>query len=113
MTGESVVNAVAGFDQNQRPAVNIELNAEGGRKMRAMTRERVGKRMATLLKEKGKYNVLQVATIQSEFGANFQTTGMASPQAAADWVGSVDEPNARLIDATRDRAQVVFRWETD
>jgi preprotein translocase subunit SecD len=84
VTGESVVNAVAGFDQNQRPAVNIELNAEGGRKMRAMTRERVGKRMATLLKEKGKYNVLQVATIQSEFGANFQTTGMASPQAAAE-----------------------------
>ncbi|MCS0631426.1 protein translocase subunit SecD [Telluria mixta] len=84
VSGDSVINAVAGFDQNQRPAVNIELNAEGGRKMRAMTRERVGKRMATLLKEKGKYNVLQVATIQSEFGANFQTTGMASPQAAAE-----------------------------
>jgi len=84
VSGESVINAVAGFDQNQRPAVNIELNAEGGRKMRAMTRERVGKRMATLLKEKGKYNVLQVATIQSEFGSNFQTTGMASPQAAAE-----------------------------
>jgi preprotein translocase subunit SecD len=84
VSGDSVINAVAGFDQNQRPAVNIELNAEGGRKMRAMTRERVGKRMATLLKEKGKYNVLQVATVQSEFGANFQTTGMASPQAAAE-----------------------------
>ena len=84
VSGDAVINAVAGFDQNQRPAVNIELNAEGGRKMRAMTRERVGKRMATLLKEKGKYNVLQVATIQSEFGANFQTTGMASPQAAAE-----------------------------
>jgi preprotein translocase subunit SecD len=84
VTGESIISAVAGFDSNQRPAVNLELNAEGGRKMRAMTRERVGKRMATLLKEKGKYNVLQVATIQGEFGANFQTTGMASPQAAAE-----------------------------
>jgi preprotein translocase subunit SecD len=83
-TGESIISAVPGFDQNQRPAVNLELNAEGGRKMRAMTRERVGKRMATLLKEKGKYNVLQVATIQGEFGSNFQTTGMASPQAAAE-----------------------------
>jgi preprotein translocase subunit SecD len=82
--GDSVINAVAGFDENQRPAVNIELNAEGGRKMRAMTRERVGKRMATLLKEKGKYNVLQVATIQSEFGSNFRTTGMPTPQAAAE-----------------------------
>jgi preprotein translocase subunit SecD len=82
--GESIINAVAGFDENQRPAVNIELNAEGGRKMRAMTRERVGKRMATLLKEKGKYNVLQVATVQGEFGANFRTTGMHSPQEAAE-----------------------------
>jgi len=83
-TGESIISAVPGFDQNQRPAVNLELNAEGGRKMRAMTRERVGKRMATLLKEKGKYTVLQVATIQGEFGSNFQTTGMPSPQAAAE-----------------------------
>jgi preprotein translocase subunit SecD len=83
-TGESIISAVAGFDQNQRPAVNLELNADGGRKMRAMTRERVGKRMATLLKEKGKYTVLQVATIQGEFGSNFQTTGMPSPQAAAE-----------------------------
>jgi preprotein translocase subunit SecD len=83
-TGESIISAMPGFDQNQRPAVNLELNAEGGRKMRAMTRERVGKRMATLLKEKGKYTVLQVATIQGEFGANFQTTGMPSPQAAAE-----------------------------
>ncbi|HKX39916.1 MAG TPA: nucleoside/nucleotide kinase family protein [Burkholderiaceae bacterium] len=34
-----------------------------------------------------------------------------SAQAAIDWVGSVDEPNARLIEATRGRAQVVFRWD--
>jgi preprotein translocase subunit SecD len=84
VTGESIVSATAGFDQNQRPSVNIELNAEGGRKMRAMTRERVGKRMATLLKEKGKYTVLQVAVIQGEFGANFQTTGMQTPEKAAE-----------------------------
>jgi preprotein translocase subunit SecD len=84
VTGKEIISATPGFDQNQRPAVNIELNAEGGRKMRAMTRERVGKRMATLLKEKGKYTVLQVATIQSEFGANFQTTGMRSPAEAAE-----------------------------
>jgi preprotein translocase subunit SecD len=84
VTGESIISATPGFDSNQRPAVNIELNAEGGRKMRAMTRERVGKRMATLLKEKGKYTVLQVATIQGEFGSNFQTTGMRSPAEAAE-----------------------------
>jgi preprotein translocase subunit SecD len=84
VTGESIISATPSFDQNQRPAVSIELNAEGGRKMRAMTRERVGKRMAALLKEKGKYTVLQVAVIQGEFGANFQTTGMRSPAEAAE-----------------------------
>jgi len=82
--GESIVSATAGFDQNQRPDVNIELNDEGGRKMRAFTRDHVGKRMATLLKEKGKYTVLQVATIQSDFGKNFQTTGNFTPQQTAE-----------------------------
>jgi preprotein translocase subunit SecD len=82
--GDSIVGATAGFDQNQHPDVNIELNDDGGRKMRAFTREHVGKRMATLLKEKGKYTVLQVATVQGEFGKNFQTTGNFTPQQAAE-----------------------------
>jgi pantothenate kinase len=34
-----------------------------------------------------------------------------SPQEAVDWVVQTDEPNARLIDATRERAGQVFRWE--
>ena len=33
-----------------------------------------------------------------------------SPDAAAAWVASTDEPNARLIDSTRARARVEFRW---
>lgn len=33
-----------------------------------------------------------------------------SPEAARDWVAGTDEPNARLIEATRVRAQHVFRW---
>jgi len=40
--------------------------------------------MATLLKEKGKYTVLQVATIENELGSHFRTTGMRSPQDAAE-----------------------------
>jgi preprotein translocase subunit SecD len=84
VTGDSITSAVAGFDENQRPAIIIDLNSDGGRKMREATRTRVGKRMATLLKEKGKYNVLQVATIQSELGSHFRTTGMRSPQEAAE-----------------------------
>ena len=34
-----------------------------------------------------------------------------SPDAAAAWVASTDEPNARLIDSTRARARAEFRWE--
>jgi pantothenate kinase len=33
-----------------------------------------------------------------------------SPQAALDWVAQTDEPNARLIEATRDRAHRIFDW---
>lgn len=33
-----------------------------------------------------------------------------SAQGARDWVAGTDEPNARLIAATRLRAQHVFRW---
>ena len=83
--GDSITSATASFDQqNQQPVVSISLNGEGGRKMRQMTRERVGKRMAVLLKEKGKYTVLSNATIQGEFGASFQITGMPSAEKAAE-----------------------------
>jgi preprotein translocase subunit SecD len=84
LTGDYISSATASFDQNQRPAVSIDLNGDGGRRMRQATRERVGKRMAVLLKEKGKYTVLSNATIQSELGSTFQITGMPSPEKAAE-----------------------------
>ena len=34
-----------------------------------------------------------------------------TPQAAQDWVEYTDEPNARLIEASRSGADVIFRWE--
>jgi preprotein translocase subunit SecD len=83
--GESIISANANFEQQtQQPIVSIELNGDAGRKMRLMTRERVGKRMAVLLKEKGKYTVLSNANIQGEFGSNFQITGMQTPEKAAE-----------------------------
>jgi preprotein translocase subunit SecD len=85
LAGNSITSANANFEQQtQQPIVSIELNGDGGRKMRQMTRERVGKRMAVLLKEKGKYTVLSNATIQGEFGSNFQITGMQTPEKAAE-----------------------------
>ena len=84
LTGDYIASATASFDQNQQPSVSLDLNGDGGARMRQATRERVGKRMAVLLKEKGKYTVLSNATIQSELGSRFQITGMQTPQKAAE-----------------------------
>lgn len=84
LTGDYISSAAVSFDQNQQPAVSIDLNGDGGRKMREATRSKVGKAMAIVLFEKGKGEVLTVATIQSELGSRFQITGMGSPEAAAD-----------------------------
>ncbi|CDG80958.1 protein translocase subunit SecD [Janthinobacterium agaricidamnosum] len=80
LTGDYISSATSSFDQNQQAAVSIDLNGDGGRKMREATRERVGKRMAIVLFEKGKPEVLSVATIQSELGSRFQITGMGSAE---------------------------------
>jgi preprotein translocase subunit SecD len=80
LTGDYISSATASFDQNQQPAVSIDLNGDGGRKMREATRDRVGKRMAIVLFEKGKPEVLSVATIQSELGSSFQITGMGAAE---------------------------------
>lgn len=82
LTGEYISSATASFDQNQQPAVSIDLNGDGGRRMRQATRDNVGKRMAILLKEKGVYNVLSAPTIQSELGSTFQITNMGTSQDA-------------------------------
>ncbi len=84
LTGDYISSAVAGFDENQQPTVNLDLNGDGGRKMRLATRDRVGKRMAVLLKEKGKYTVLSNATIQQELGSSFRITGLGTPEKAAE-----------------------------
>jgi preprotein translocase subunit SecD len=84
ITGDYISNAGASFDQNQQPAVSIDLNGDGGRKMREATRSKIGKLMAIVLFEKGKGEVLTVATIRDELGSRFQITGMESPAAATD-----------------------------
>lgn len=78
LSGDYISSATASFDENQQPAVSIDLNGDGGRKMREATRDNVGKGMAIVLFEKGKPEVLSVATIQSELGSRFRITGMGS-----------------------------------
>jgi len=83
-SGQQLQGAQATFDENQRPAVSIELNETAGRIMRKVTRENIKKPMAVVLFEKGRGEVLTVATIQSEFGSRFQITGLDSPTVAND-----------------------------
>jgi len=82
LTGEYISSAIGTTDQNAQPVVALDLNGDGGRKMRLATRDRVGKRMAILLKEKGKYNILSAPVIQSELGSSFQITSMGSAEKA-------------------------------
>jgi len=84
LTGDYISSATATFDQNQQPAVSIDLNGDGGKKMREATRDRVGKKMAIVLFEKKKAEVLSVATIQSELGSRFQITGMGNAENSAE-----------------------------
>ena len=78
LTGDRLSGADATFDQNQQAAVSVKLDAAGGRIMRDITRENLGKLMAIVLYEKGKGEAISVATIQGEFGNQFQITGRFS-----------------------------------
>lgn len=84
ITGDYISSAGATFDQYQQPAVSVELNGDGGRRMREATRDRIGKLMAIVLFEKGRGEVLTVATIQDQLGSRFQITGMGSTEASND-----------------------------
>jgi preprotein translocase subunit SecD len=79
VTGDQFIGAQATFDQDNRPAVSVELDQAGGRAMRQTTRENLKRLMAIVLFEKGKGEAISVATIQGEFGSRFQITGSFSP----------------------------------
>src|SRR5687767_13240335 len=79
VTGDQFIGAQATFDQDNRPAVAVELDQAGGRAMRITTRENLKRLMAIILFEKGKGEAISVATIQGEFGSRFQITGSFTP----------------------------------
>ena len=83
-TGDKISDAQPGFDQQGGGGsiVNVTLNAAGGRAMTMATRGNVGKRMAVIMIEKGKPEVLTWPNIQSELGARFYISGMPSTQEA-------------------------------
>jgi preprotein translocase subunit SecD len=105
ITGESVANAQAGFDQNGQPNVMISLDGEGGMLMSRATRANIKRRMGVLFierKYRTRYEVdetgeelavripydekqlLTAPVIQSALGAQFQITGLDNPAEASE-----------------------------
>ncbi|MEQ1558437.1 MAG: protein translocase subunit SecD [Methyloglobulus sp.] len=98
VTGDQIVDASSGMDQDGRPAVFISLNGVGAAKMGKLTQSNIGKPMAvvfienkvetkTVAGQKIRHKevvekVISVATIQGAFSKRFQTTGLDSPQEA-------------------------------
>jgi preprotein translocase subunit SecD len=86
LTGDRLTDAQAGFDnQTQEPAVHLSLNSAGAHIFRDITRDNVGKRMAILLIEKGKGEVVTAPVIRAEIGGGrVQISGRMSTVEAND-----------------------------
>ncbi|MEO8543518.1 MAG: protein translocase subunit SecD [Burkholderiaceae bacterium] len=86
LTGENLTDAQPGFDgQTQEAAVHLSLDAKGSRIFRDVTRESIGKRMAILLFEKGKGEVVTAPVIRSEIGGGrVQISGRMTTTEAHD-----------------------------
>ncbi|OBP16185.1 protein-export membrane protein SecD [Rheinheimera sp. SA_1] len=94
LTGNHIVGANSGFDENGRPQVNIDLDAKGGNSFSTSTKDAIGKSMATVFIEykptdkkdsngktilEKKEEVVSIATIQSRLGRSFRITGLDAP----------------------------------
>ena len=104
ITGSSVANAGASFDENGQPQVNITLDAKGGKLMNRVTSNAVKRSMAVLfiehktrsrfkkvdgelVQEREKYvekSIISLATIQTTLGNRFRITGLDNPQESSE-----------------------------
>lgn len=86
LTGENLNDAQPGFDsQTQEPTVNLELDSRGARLFQDVTRDNVGKRIAIILFEKGKGEVVTAPVVRQEIGGGrVQISGRMSTVEATD-----------------------------
>jgi len=69
LTGDRINDAQPGFDgRSNEPAVHVNLDGTGARIFKEVTRDNVGKRMAIVLVEKGKAEVITAPVIREEIG---------------------------------------------
>ncbi|TRZ90584.1 MAG: protein translocase subunit SecD, partial [Rhodocyclaceae bacterium] len=86
LTGERLTDAQPGFDnQTHEAAVHLSLDSAGARIFKDLTRDNVGKRMAILLIEKGKGEVVTAPVIRTEIGGGrVQISGRMTTMEAND-----------------------------
>ena len=107
LTGENLTDAQPGFDsQTQEPTVNLTLDSKGSRIFRDVTRENVTKRMASILFEKGKGEVVTAPVIRAEIGggrvqiSGRMTTAEANDTALLLRAGSLAAPMEIIEEST-------------
>jgi len=86
LTGDRINDAQPGFDgRTNEPAVHISLDGTGARIFKELTRDNVGKRMAIVLVEKGKAEVITAPVIREEIGGGrVQISGRMNTREAND-----------------------------
>ena len=85
LTGDNINSAQPGFDQNGGASVDIGLDSTGAEIFRTLTAENIGKRMAMVLVEKNRSEVVTAPVIRSEIGGGrVQISGSMSPAEAND-----------------------------
>ncbi|MFC4159498.1 protein translocase subunit SecD [Chitinimonas lacunae] len=85
LTGDNINDAQQGFDDQGQPAVNIRLDSAGAEIFRVLSKENIGRRVAMILVEKGKGQVVTAPVIRSEIGGGqVQISGAMSSTDARD-----------------------------
>lgn len=85
LAGDNIVDAEPGFDENGSPAVNIRLDSAGAAIFKQVTGENIGKRMAMILVDHGKSEVVTAPVIRAEIGGGqVQISGAMDVEEAND-----------------------------
>ncbi|OSI11571.1 protein translocase subunit SecD [Neisseria zoodegmatis] len=85
LTGDNINDAQPGFDDKGAPAVNINLDSAGGSIFADLTAQNVNKRMAMVLIDQGKAEVVTAPVIRSAItGGRVQISGSMSTAEAND-----------------------------
>jgi len=85
LTGDNITDAQPGFDENGSPSVNIRLDGNGSSIFKQVTGENIGKRMAMILVDNGKSEVVTAPVIRTEIGGGqVQISGAMTTEQAND-----------------------------